>query len=335
MKGIWKAVGVTLFALRVASGARAEGIEDQFRAPYQDAFKGKKVAYIPLSMGIDVAAGWGALWKAQADRLGYEFIVRDPNWDTSVGAQAFTQLIAEKPDVIIIQNPDLQSYSRLARQAQQAGIYVLSIQQSSAVQTEAFVGPDWVELGSKLVEALHKRCGSGTTGSGKIAILQGQLTAAASLYQIKGVDDALAKYPDLRVVANQAADWDASKANAVTKTILQQHPDLCGIAGFWDGQDIGASAAVAEAGLKGKVFIATSGSGITAMCQNIADGKFSDVVDMDIPGGGRDINTMIRFLLQSKPKPGTLKSQLYVPLNVVTTENMKPSDCWSIEQLQR
>jgi ABC-type sugar transport system substrate-binding protein len=327
-------MGGLLSAIALTSVVRAEGIEDQFRAPYHEAFKGKKVAYIPLSMGIDVAQGWAALWKAQADRLGYQFVVRDPNWDTSVGAQAFTQLIAEKPDVIIIQNPDLQSYSRLARQAQAAGIYVLQIQQSSAVQTEAFVGPDWVELGSLLIESLHKRCGSGSGTSGKIAILQGQLTAAASLYQIKGVSDALKKYPDLHVVANQAADWDASKANAVVKTVLQQHPDLCGIAGFWDGQDIGAAAAVDEAGLKGKVFIATSGSGVTAMCKNISDGKFSDVVNMDIPGGGRDINTMIRFLLQAKPKPGTLKSELYVPLRVVSKETVKPSDCYSVEDLK-
>jgi ABC-type sugar transport system substrate-binding protein len=327
---------VALFAASLAPAAvHAEGIDDQFRAPYHDAFKGKKVAYIPLSMGIDVAQGWGALWQKQADQLGYEFIVRDPNWNTSAGAQAFTQLIAEHPDVIIIQNPDLQSYSRLARQAENAGIYVLQIQQSSATQTEAFVGPDWVELGSLLVESIHKRCGEGTGTSGKVAILQGQLTAAASLYQIKGVNDALAKHPDLKVVSNQAADWDASKANAVTKTVLQQNPDLCGIVGFWDGQDIGAAAAVEEAGMKGKVFIATSGSGESAMCKNVSDGKFSDVVNMDIPGGGRDINTMIRFLLQSKPAPGTLKSQLYVPLKVVAKETVQPSDCYKLEDLKK
>lgn len=327
--------GALLAAMAFTTAVSAEGVDDQFREPYFNAFKGKKVAYIPLSMGIDVAQGWGALWQAQADKLGYEFIVRDPNWDTSAGAQAFTQLIAEKPDVIIVQNPDLQSYSRLARQAEDAGIYVLSIQQSSAAQTEGFVGPDWVEMGSLLVESINKRCGQGSGTSNKVAVLQGQLTAAASLYQIKGVTEALAKYPDLKVVSNQAADWDASKANAVIKTVLQQNPDLCGIVGFWDGQDVGAAAAVEEAGLKGKVFIATSGSGESAMCKNVEDGKFSDVVNMDIPGGGRDVNTLIRFLLQSKPTPGTLKSQLYVPLKVVSTETLSPSDCYKLDDLKK
>jgi ribose transport system substrate-binding protein len=332
-------LGGLMATLMVGTAAKLatadDGIDDAFRAPYADAFKGKKVAYIPLSMGIDVAQGWTAVWKKQADALGYQFVVRDPNWNTSVGAQALTQLIGEKPDVIIIQNPDLQSYARLAKRAEDAGIYVLQIQQSSALQTEGFVGPDWVDLGSLLVDAIHKRCGSGTGTSGKIAILQGQLTAAASLYQIRGVMNELAKYPDLKVVSNQAADWDASKGNAVIKTVVQQNPDLCGIVGFWDGQDVGAAAAVDEAGLKGKVFIATSGSGEAATCKNITDGKFSDVVNMDIPGGARDINTMIRFLLQTKPKPGTMKASLYVPLRVMTKETVKPTDCYTLEDLTR
>lgn len=319
--------------MAIATAARADGIEDAFRAPYIDAFRGKKVAYVPLSMGIDVAAAWTAVWKAQADKLGYAFEIRDPNWSASVGAQAVENLIGEKVDIIIIQNPDLQTYARLAKRAQDAGIYVISIQQSTAVPTEAFVGPDWVELGALLVESINRRCGSGTGTSGKVAILQGQLTAAASLYQIRGVTEELKKYPALQVVSNQAADWDAAKANAVARIVLQQHPDLCGFIGFWDGQDIGAAAAVEEAGLKGKVFIATSGSGVTAICKNVEDGKFSDVVDMDIRGGARDINTMIRFLLQAKPKAGTLHSSLYVPLYVVTKEGVKASDCYSVDEL--
>jgi ABC-type sugar transport system substrate-binding protein len=96
MKLLHCLVGSVFSALALASTASAfaEGIEDQFRASYHDAFKGKKVAYIPLSMGIDVAQGWGALWKRQADELGYQLVVRDPNWDTPVGAQALTPLIA-------------------------------------------------------------------------------------------------------------------------------------------------------------------------------------------------------------------------------------------------
>ena len=87
------------------------------------------------------------------------------------------------------------------------------------------------------------------------------MSAAASAYTLKGVENILAKNPDIKVVSSQAADWDAAKAKAITQTVLKQNPDLCGIVGFWDGMDIGTAAAVKEAGLTGKVFIATSGGG--------------------------------------------------------------------------
>ena len=75
--------------------------------------------------------------------------------------------------------------------------------------------------------------------SNKIAIVQGALSAAASAYTLKGVENVLAKHPEIKVVSSQAADWDAAKAKAITQTVLKQNPDLCGIVGFWDGMDIG------------------------------------------------------------------------------------------------
>src|SRR5205085_2006560 len=74
--------------------------------------------------------------------------------------------------------------------------------------------------------------------SNKIAIVQGAPTAAASAYTLKGVENVLSRNPQVKVVSNQAADWDAAKAKALTQTVLKQHPDLCGIVGFWDGMDI-------------------------------------------------------------------------------------------------
>ncbi|MFM0047150.1 sugar ABC transporter substrate-binding protein [Paraburkholderia sediminicola] len=322
---------VVLSALLFLTGwARADGLDDPHRAPYYNTFKGKKVAFVPLSMGFDLTDGWAALWKRQADTLGYTFTIRDPNWNTQAGAQAIESLINEnpKPDIIIIQNPDIQSYARLAKRAQQAGIYVLQINMNSAADTEAYAGPDWVALGEDLGNAMVRRCGKGSGKSGKIAVLQGPLTAAASVFQIKGVMNVLAKHPELKLVSNQAAEWDASKAHAIAQTVLQQNRDLCGFIGFWDGQDIGAAAAVREAGMSGKVAIATSAGGVQTSCDNIAKGNFTDVVSLDVRGEARDINTMISFLLQAKPKPGTLSSNLYIHRHMITPENMKPGDCY-------
>jgi ABC-type sugar transport system substrate-binding protein len=308
---------------------RAEGIDDPYRAAATDAFKGKVVAFLPLSMGFDLTEGWGAMMRHQAEELGYKFEVRDPNWSTDAGAQALTQLIAEKPDIIVVHNPDVQSYARLLKKAEEAGINIVQINMGSATKTQFYVGADWIGLGELAANEIVKVCAPGKGPSSKIAIIQGALTAATSIYQIKGIDDVLAKHPEIKVVANQAADWDASKARAVTQTILQQNPDLCGIIGFWDGMDTGTGAAIREAGKTGKVFLITSGGGAQTACDNVENGTFSAEISYDVPGQGRDLNTAIRTLIEAKESGRPLRVVEYTPLRVLTKESIKPGTCWS------
>ena len=41
------------------------------------------------------------------------------------------------------------------------------------------------------------------------------LTAAASIYQMQGISNVLSKHPEIQLVSNQAADWDATKAKNI------------------------------------------------------------------------------------------------------------------------
>jgi ABC-type sugar transport system substrate-binding protein len=331
-----KLLACTLLATTVihAPAARSEGIDDPNRAPYLDAFKGRTVAFLPLSMGFDLTEGWGAMMKHQAETMGYKFEVRDPNWNTDAGAQALTQLIAEKPDVIVVHNPDVQSYARLLKRAQEAGIGIVQVNMKSATATQFYVGADWIGLGELAANETVKACGTGSGKSGKVAIIQGALTAAASIYQIKGVENVLSQHPEIKVVSNQAADWDASKARAVAQTVLQQNPDLCGIIGFWDGMDTGTGAAIREAGKTGQVFLITSGGGAQSACDNLANGTFSADISYDVPGQGRDINTAIRTIMEAKKDTAAMHVMLYTPLRVLTkAAAAKPGACWTPETL--
>src|SRR5579872_985020 len=116
-------IGTLAVLTAATAAARADGLVDPSRAGYLDAFKNKKVAFVPIAMGFDLAQAWNSQLAKQAKELGYSYVVRDPNWSTEAGAQALTQLIAEKPDVIVVHSPDIQSYARLLKQADEAGIY--------------------------------------------------------------------------------------------------------------------------------------------------------------------------------------------------------------------
>ena len=105
----------------------------------QKALAGKTVGYIPVAMGFDLTQGWLDGLKAQLEPQGVKVVLRDPNWNTNAGAQAFTALIGEKPAVIVIHNPDVQTYAKLIKKAEDEGIYVVQINMRSAQPSTAFV----------------------------------------------------------------------------------------------------------------------------------------------------------------------------------------------------
>ena len=93
--------------------AQDGAIKDPARAQYYEGFKGKRVVFVPVFMGLDLTEGWSKMMGIQAKRLGYNYEVRNANFDTSAGVQILTQLLSEKPkpDVVVIQNPDVTSYA--------------------------------------------------------------------------------------------------------------------------------------------------------------------------------------------------------------------------------
>jgi ribose transport system substrate-binding protein len=316
-----------------ATGAFAQS--DAGPGEYAKALNGKRVILIPLSMGFDLAQGWTAILEREVKGFGGTFETRDPNWSTEAGAQAITEAISSdpKPDVLIVMPPDLNSYTRLFKKAQEAGIYVILIDNPANFAADAYLGSDWTRLGALEGEAAVAACGEGT--SKKVGLVQGDETNATSIFQYEGVMSVLDQHKDIEVVAKPVSNWDPTTSRTVTATMLQQNPDVCAIIDFWDGDATGAAAAIRDAGLQDKVKLITTGGGEqTADCDNIANGTYHAVVMTELPREGGDMVAMIKYLLQSGVKPGEHSARIYTLEQATTKENMRPDSCWSLKGLQ-
>ncbi len=144
----------------------------------------------------------------------------------------------------------------------------------------------------------------------------------------------LEKHPDFKVVAKPDSNWDATTSRNVTTTMLQQHPDLCGIIDFWDGDATGSSAAIRDAGKQGKIFLVTTGGGEKVDCDALESGTFGAVVMTELQNQSRDINAIIKFLLQSGQPPGTSKTYIYTLEKATTKADIKADTCWDLKSLQ-
>ena len=317
-----------------ASLGHAEPFDDGMSANFYAGLKGKKVIYVPISMGMDIAAGFGAGLQRMADDRGFTVEVRDPNWSVDQGVQAITQAISEKPDLIVVQNVDMQAYARVLQQANDAGVRVLQVNVKATTNTTAHVGIDWYELGAINANKLVEQCSPKNGGNGKIAVLEGTPNNPTNFIGMLAFEDVMAANPEMQVVADQAADWDASKAHTVTSTILRQNPDLCGLFGFWDGQDSGAVAAIREAEMQDKVFLVSQGAAESASCAMIADGSYDFYVSYNIRELSKHINDAVAVILQQAPEETVRPFGIYVRPQLLTKDTIKPDSCWKIDDIK-
>ncbi|MBN9016431.1 MAG: sugar ABC transporter substrate-binding protein [Rhizobiales bacterium] len=322
-----------LLALGSVSTALAEQFDDGLAPSYYDTFKGKKVVFLPLAMSFDLPQVWAKAMETQGKRLGYDFSVRDPNWSSDAGAQALTTLITEKPDLLVVHNPDMQVYARLLQRAQKEGIPVIQINLKSVATTDAYVGVNWYEVGLHQAKMAVDACSPAAGKSGKIAIMQGTPTNPNNAITMTAIEDTLAQHPDIKVVSSQSADWDATKAHAVASTVIKQNPDLCAYVGLWEVMDAGVAAAIREAGKTGAIQLITNGGGQKPACDNIENGTFNGYVSYDAIGQARDLTDAIAQVLQVKAKPGSQPYGIYTPIKDISRETMRANSCWTMEDV--
>jgi ribose transport system substrate-binding protein len=333
LKKIGMAVAMAATVLAGGIAHAQNSMSDPARAGYYDNLKGKRVVFVPVFMGLDLTEGWSKMMSRQADKLGYKYEVRNSNFNTAAGAQTITSLITEKPDVIVVQNPDVQSYAKLLAKAEKAGIHVIQLNMKTNVLTTGFVGADVEELGELQAKEVVAHCGSGT--SGKVLVLAGPPSSPFSAYMLKGYENILNKSPEVKVVSVQSTgDYESAKAKSITQVVLQQHPDLCGVLGVWDNTDVGTAAAIKEAGKSGQVFVSSSGGGGELACKGIEEGMWQHYVSYDVPGQARDLNNLILAALQDKNPVGSTKTILYTPLVIYNKDNIKNQFCWTLDTIR-
>ncbi len=336
---VWAGIAATVTAF-VLSGPQGAAVAQEegggtktaheLRADHDKNLKGKTIAFLPIATGVPLMDEWGRVIKTEAEWRGMKFVIRDPALNPAAMQQALTALIDEKPDVIVVQNPSVTLLMKDLKRAETQGIHVVQMNMSSNYKSDAFVGADWYEVGRMLAEDVVKTCGTGSGTSGEVQIIQGELTAAASVDQIAGVMDVLNKDKAIKVVSNQAALWDANKALEITSTVIQQHPDLCASVGFWGIMESGAAQAIRNAGKIDKVKVYASGEGSQLDCDQLTQGNFYKFLSYTATEQGHDAFVAAEMLLQAGEKPGG-KHQVYYTRPVwLDKSNASGANCYPV-----
>jgi ribose transport system substrate-binding protein len=136
---------------------------------------------------------------------------------------------------------------------------------------------DGISSGKTIAEILFKAIG----GSGGIIALGGIISTTAAIERKKGLDQALAAAPNIKLLDFQVADWKSTEAFDITSGLLTRFGD--DIKGIWAANDdmgTGALEALRAENLAGKVPV-VGVDGIKSAVDAVRKGEFACTVTSD------------------------------------------------------
>lgn len=307
---------IVLFAIP-ATAATMESLA----ARVNNSMKGKKVVHIAPAMVFELARAWEYAIRKEAQALGMEYELVDANMDPNLLLQGVRAQINKRPDFLIVHNLSMQQLTRVLKKAEKKGIHVIQISLNSRYISDASVGPDWFELGRSMAEDIVKECGKGSGKSGKVAIVSGSMSAPDTVIYNKVSEAVFKQHPEIKVVSNQANNWDGAQSRSITATVLQQHPDLCATWGHYGVHQIAAGQAVREAGLQDKVLVYSTGAATMTMHDALKGGLIDKYWAYNSMQQGHDIMSALKIIAQRGKKAGQDKLALFTVITVLTKEN--------------
>ena len=169
----------------------------------------------------------GARDEAKALGVNYQWVVPQ-NTQGSTQVKIIEELMAKKVDGIAISVNEPKSVEHVITQAVDSGIKVLTFDSDSPKSDRSmYIGTVNEAAGETMGESMAKAL----DGKGEVAIVTGQLGANNLNERIAGIKKALAKYPDVKIVATEGTEDDLAKAVSVDEALFRAHPNLKGIFG--------------------------------------------------------------------------------------------------------
>jgi ABC-type sugar transport system substrate-binding protein len=220
-----------------ASASRKKAID-----PYKDAIK---IAWVAHEIGVPVTQAWFDGMKAE--------VVDYPNitlqgFDGKASAEnqvkIMDEIITQKYNAIILQASDNAALAPSVTKAEQAGIPVIALNLDVDSKHAGLVKMADYDAGRLIAEQMAKQF----NGKGDFVIIQGIVGGIRPAQLELGFRDAVKKFPDMKILSAQPADFQKEKAMTVMNSFLQTYDHINGVFAINDAMAMGAALAAESAG---------------------------------------------------------------------------------------
>jgi erythritol transport system substrate-binding protein len=195
---------------------------------------------------------------AKAKDLGYETLVLVHDDDASKQSELIDTAIGRGAKAIILDNAGADATVAAIQKAKDAGIPSFLIDRevnAAGVAMAQIVSNNYqgAQLGAQeFVKLMGEK--------GDFVELVGKESDTNAGIRSKGYHDVIDDYTDMKMVAQQSANWSQTEAYSKMESILQANPDIKGVISGNDTMAMGAYAALVAAGKKDVIVVGFDGS---------------------------------------------------------------------------
>ena len=231
-----------------------------------------------------------ALYQADA-----QVLIRSVKDDTPKQIADIEWFIEQKVDVLVVSPNESEACTPVIEKAYQQGIPVILVDRKIATESyTAYVGANNYQIGK---EAGLYAIGV-LKGKGNIAEVRGTKGSTSDAERHKGFVDALAKAPEIQIVAEVWGNYLLDEAKKQLQLVFQQHPNIDLVFAMNDPMAAGAHQAAIQ--FNGKLpFIvgvdALIDGGIKNIENNVQDASFI------YPTGGEKVIDLAMKILHNQP----------------------------------
>jgi ribose transport system substrate-binding protein/inositol transport system substrate-binding protein len=254
--------------------------------------------------------------RAEAAERGAELVLLDANNDAQRQISQIENLIAQKVDILLVAAVDSDAIVPALDLAREANIPLVGLNMLINTAEEYYYsGPNDVQAGELEAQRLIDLIG----GRGEIAILEGPIGQSAQVQRLEGNKNILANYPDIKVIADQTANWSRAEALTLVENWIEAFPDLDGIIAHNDEMALGAIQALEAKGIKNRIPV-TGVDAIKDGCMAIRDGRFEMTVFQDAEEEGRLGVRICMDILEGKPPARKIN---FIEMKVIDQTNVQ------------
>ncbi len=197
------------------------------------------IAVFTKSQGNPVARSIriGAETAARAEKLlVFNFI---PTSADNVAQQTALaeEALRSKPDAVVFTPTDVKTMAPIVAKFIAAGIPVINVNDRLVgVDATAYVGSDDLAIARATARALLKAM----NGSGTVVILEGPPKVASSLLRVRGFNEALKEFPNVKLLTSQSGNYARKSAADTMNALIRKFPQIDGVLAANDPMALGA-----------------------------------------------------------------------------------------------